>query len=170
MKEGKWYITPWYKADEIKPTATLVDVLYYDRRLGLEPIRLGVNQAADIEYCVECGRRYITPWVEADEIKPFGHKVIKCEPFEDWLSRNPDVLASVNKGLKEAAEGKVTKVDLNKLKEDRMKTYKVELICDNCSQKLEAEILYGQKVTQYAMDETCGHCGCQGTLYLKGSW
>jgi hypothetical protein len=34
---------------------------------------------------------------------------------EKWLYENPEALASFNQGLKEAAEGKLTKVNLDNL-------------------------------------------------------
>jgi len=54
--------------------------------------------------------------------------------------------------------------------ESKMETYKVKVICDNCTQEQEIEIPYGVKVGQNSMNNRCSNCKCVGTLYLKGSW
>lgn len=53
--------------------------------------------------------------IDIDELNRLEILLDTIPPAERWLYKNKAVLKSVHKGLKEAAEGKISKLNLNEL-------------------------------------------------------
>ncbi len=53
--------------------------------------------------------------IDIDELKRIETVMDLIPSSEQWLYKNKTALASVQKGLKQAAKGKVTKLNLNEL-------------------------------------------------------
>jgi len=53
--------------------------------------------------------------IDIDELKRLEAVLDLIPPSEKWLYKNKKALESVQKGLKQAARGKITKLNLNEL-------------------------------------------------------
>ena len=53
--------------------------------------------------------------IDMEELKRIETVLDLIPPSEAWLYKNKKALASVQKGLKQAAKGKITKLNLNEL-------------------------------------------------------
>lgn len=80
-------------AENVKPDSK--------KRVVLSKIALSEDIIYHI-YCNEIGQIILDPH-------------ISIPTSEVWLFNNPDAMAKVETGLKEAASGKISKIDLNKL-------------------------------------------------------
>ena len=55
-------------------------------------------------------------------------------------------------------------VDVKHQKENKMKTYKIFLKCNNCNRNMIYNIPKGTKILTFIKNTECKYCGCKGYL------